>query len=179
MSAKSALRADVVRQRSLLRVDQREAAGRAIATAVADLLGAARRVAAYAAVGSEPQTASLLAARPDVLLPVLLPTGDLDWATGAGDLRTSPRGLLEPGGRRLGPDAIADCDLVLVPALAVDAAGNRLGRGGGSYDRALRRTTGLTIAVLYDEEVVDSVPTEAHDVPVAGVVTPSYGLLRF
>ena len=65
------------------------------------------------------------------------------------------------------------CDVVLVPALAVDARGNRLGRGGGSYDRALRRATGLTIAVLYDGEHVDAVPTEPHDVAVGALVMPT------
>ena len=60
-----------------------------------------------------------------------------------------------------------------MPALAVDGEGNRLGRGGGSYDRALRRATGLTIAVLYDGERVDTVPAEPHDVRVHAVVTPS------
>jgi 5-formyltetrahydrofolate cyclo-ligase len=66
-----------------------------------------------------------------------------------------------------------------VPALAVDRTGNRLGRGGGSYDRALRRATGLTIALLYDEDLVDVLPAEPHDVPVAAAVTPSYGLVHF
>jgi 5-formyltetrahydrofolate cyclo-ligase len=67
---------------------------------------------------------------------------------------------------------------VLVPALAVDRHGNRLGRGGGSYDRALARATGLTVAVLYDGELVDLLPVEPHDVPVNAVVTPRSGLVR-
>jgi 5-formyltetrahydrofolate cyclo-ligase len=62
---------------------------------------------------------------------------------------------------------------VLVPALAVDDRGNRLGRGGGSYDRALARAAGLTIAVLYDGERVAALPTEPHDIPVQAVVSPS------
>ncbi|MCA1711851.1 MAG: 5-formyltetrahydrofolate cyclo-ligase, partial [Actinobacteria bacterium] len=124
-----------------------------------------------------PGTTSLLALRDDVLLPVLLPDDDLDWAVGR-DLRPGPRGLLEPVGPRLGVAAISSCDLVLVPALAVDVAGTRLGRGGGSYDRALRRATGRTIALLHDGELVERLPADPHDVPVTAAVTPSGGLLE-
>jgi 5-formyltetrahydrofolate cyclo-ligase len=99
-----------------------------------------------------------------VLLPVLLPDRDLNWATS--------------DGRLLGPDAIAGCDVVLVPALAVDRTGNRLGRGGGSYDRALRRARGLTIAVLYDGELAEALPAQPHDVAVGAVVMPTSGLRR-
>jgi 5-formyltetrahydrofolate cyclo-ligase len=130
--------------------------------ALRDLLMVADRVAGYAALRSEPPTAGALALCRHVLLPVLLPDRDLDWAAADGTL--------------LGPDAIAGCDVVLVPALAVDHSGNRLGRGGGSYDRALRRARGLTIAVLYDDELVDALPAERHDVTVGAVVTPSSGL---
>jgi len=69
---------------------------------------------------------------------------------------------------------------VLVPALAVDPAGNRLGRGGGSYDRALARVTPGTFvcALLYDGEVVDRVPADDHDRRVDAAVTQK-GLTRF
>ena len=80
----------------------------------------------------------------------------------------------------VGPDAVAAVDAVLVPGLAVDRRGNRLGRGGGSYDRALARVGGraFTCVVLHDGEVVDiPLPREPHDVPVAAAATPS-GLHR-
>jgi 5-formyltetrahydrofolate cyclo-ligase len=176
MQAKAAARDAVLHARGRLTVGEREAAGRAIAAALASVLERAGTVAAYVAVGSEPPTAPALELCTDVLLPVLLDDGDLDWARG--ELAPTRRGLLEPTGPRHGVDAIAACDVVLVPALAADRAGNRLGRGGGSYDRALRRATGLTIAVLYDEDLLDLVPVEPHDVAVEAVVTPSYGLLR-
>ena len=69
-----------------------------------------------------------------MLLPVLRPDGDLDWASyeGPDSLRPGPRGLTEPAEPPRGPGAIASADLVLVPALAVDHSGLRLGRGGGS-----------------------------------------------
>jgi 5-formyltetrahydrofolate cyclo-ligase len=172
MQAKAALRAAVLSRRAQLTAAERDAAGAAIAAALHDLLAGATRIAAYAPIGSEPPTAAALADCGPALLPVLQPDGDLDWGAGPGLTRTT-RGLLEPAGPRLGVGAIADCDVVLVPALAVDGDGNRLGRGGGSYDRALRRATGLTIAVLYDGERVDSVAAEPHDVRVRAVVTPS------
>lgn len=172
MQAKAAMRSALLAHRAQLTAAERTAAGDAIAAALHDVLTTATRVAAYASMGTEPPTTSLLALCRDALLPVLLPDGDLDWGAGP-PVATTERGLLEPIGRRLGPHAIADCDVVLVPAVAVDRRGNRLGRGGGSYDRALRRTTGRTIAVLYDGEVVDAVPAEPHDTKVSAVVTPS------
>lgn len=177
MDAKGALREAVLSRRAALAAAEREAAGIAFAAALDALLGSARQVAAYVSVGTEPPTTQLLARLPGALLPVLLADNDLDWATGP--LRPAGRGLLEPTGPRLGREAIAGCDVVLVPALAVDRSGNRLGRGGGSYDRALRRATGLTIAVLYDDDLVDEVPVGPHDVPVRAAVTPSYGLVTF
>ena len=101
----------------------------------------AASVAAYVGVGSEPGTGPLLdalrAAGKRVLLPLLQPDNDLDWAVydSPADLRPAGRGLLEPVGPPLGPDAIATADVVLVPGLAVGRDGVRLGRGGGSYDR--------------------------------------------
>jgi 5-formyltetrahydrofolate cyclo-ligase len=176
MQPKAALRASALSRRTALSATERAAAGDAIAIALSDVLTAALRVAAYASVGSEPPTGAAIANCRDVLLPVLLPDGDLDWAHGPDGAPTG-RGLIEPGGPRLGVEAIEECDVVLVPALAVDVHGNRLGRGGGSYDRALRRATGLTVAVLYDGEYVEALPADPHDVPVRAVVTPSTGLV--
>jgi 5-formyltetrahydrofolate cyclo-ligase len=143
-------------------------------------------VAAYVPVGREPggpdlpeALAAALSPGSRLLLPVLLDDGDLDWAAheGAASLRHGPRGLREPAGPRLGADAIREAALVLVPALAVDQAGFRLGRGGGSYDRALARATAaVTVALLHDGEIVDSVPMEDHDQPVLAAVTPSNGV---
>lgn len=172
MQAKAAMRAAVLARRAGMPAAERIAAGEAIAAALHDVLTGAGRVAAYASIGTEPPTPATLALCREVLLPVLLADGDLDWGAGPA-LAATPRGLLEPTGPRLGAAAIAACDIVLVPALAVDGRGDRLGRGGGSYDRALRRTTGLTIAVVYDGELVDRVPAEPHDTRVGAVVTPS------
>jgi 5-formyltetrahydrofolate cyclo-ligase len=88
-----------------------------------------------------------------------------------------------PAGERLGPDAVTEADVVLLPGLAVDGRGMRLGRGGGSYDRVLARleragARPALLVLLYDAEVVAHVPEEPHDRPVDAVVTPS-GVRRF
>ena len=156
-------------------------------------LAHARTVAAYVSVGSEPGTLALLDALRErgvrVLLPALLPDNDLDWGAyaGEGSLARIQHGgkmaLFEPAGERLGPDAVTGADVVLLPGLAVDARGMRLGRGGGSYDRVLTRLERADahpalVVLLYDSEVVGHVPEEAHDRPVHAVVTPS-GVRRF
>ncbi|GAA4120722.1 5-formyltetrahydrofolate cyclo-ligase [Nocardioides fonticola] len=131
----------------------------------------AATVAAYVSLGSEPGTGPLLqalrAAGKRVILPVLLPDNDLDWAvhTGDADLAPARRGLLEPVGPTLGPDAVGTADAVLVPGLAVSLDGVRLGRGGGSYDRALGRVPvgTFTCVLLHDDEVGLDVPVEPHD----------------
>ncbi|MFG1989405.1 5-formyltetrahydrofolate cyclo-ligase [Actinoplanes sp. NPDC048988] len=138
-------------------------------------------IAAYVPIGTEPggpELITALAAHARVLLPVLLPDGDLDWALHSGSLERGPRGLLAPTGPRLGVEGIRQADLVLVPALAVDRQGLRLGRGGGSYDRALARISPgpLIVALLHDGELLDEVPAEPHDRPVHGVITPHGGL---
>ena len=139
----------------------------------------AATVAAYVSVSSEPGTGPLLdrlrSAGKRVILPLLQPDNDLDWTSYAGpeDLRTARRGLLEPTGSPLGHDALATADVVLVPGLAVGRDGTRLGRGGGSYDRALARVpAGTFVCVLLNsEEVLGSVPGEDHDRPVGAVAT--------
>ncbi|MDG4836581.1 5-formyltetrahydrofolate cyclo-ligase [Micromonospora sp. WMMD967] len=146
-----------------------------------------RRMTAYVPIGSEPGGADLpevlraaLPADAELLLPVLLADLDLDWAafTGPADVIAAGRGIREPTGARLGVDAVADAELVVVPALAVDHHGRRLGRGGGSYDRALARVpqATLTVVPLHDGELVDALPAEPHDRLVRAVVTPADGV---
>ncbi|MFS3127048.1 5-formyltetrahydrofolate cyclo-ligase [Nocardioides sp. Bht2] len=163
----------------------------AAAEQIADHLLASREVAlaatvaAYVSIGTEPGTGLLLdrlrEAGKRVLLPCLLADNDLDWALYDGDLRRARFGILEPAGERLGVEAVAGADVVLVPGLAVDRTGLRLGRGGGSYDRALGRVPQgtFTCVLLHDGEVRDHVPSEPHDRPVTAAVTPGGGLVRF
>ncbi|SEN09601.1 5-formyltetrahydrofolate cyclo-ligase [Actinacidiphila rubida] len=182
---KAALRSELLRVRRGLSADARDLAGTALESRVRDLpeLARAHTVAAYVSMGSEPGThgliESLRVAGRRVLLPVLLPDNDLDWARydGPDALRRTERGLLEPTGDRLGPQAVTEAEALLLPGLAVDRSGVRLGRGGGSYDRVLARLEAAgkspaLVVLLYANEVVESVPREAHDHLVDAVITP-------
>jgi 5-formyltetrahydrofolate cyclo-ligase len=183
---KAALRSRLLAARAELAAEQRTAAARAIRDALLERpeVQMAGTIAAYYSVGAEPDTRGLLFALwkrgSYVLLPLLRPDGDLDWASyeGPESLVPGPRGLLEPGEPPRGPGAVARADVVLAPALAVDRAGNRLGRGGGSYDRALARVGPLVplIALVYDAELLDRVPAEPHDVKVRAAVSPGAGV---
>jgi 5-formyltetrahydrofolate cyclo-ligase len=166
-------------RRSLVEVAESARAFAEHLVATADVQRAAT-VAAYISIGTEPGTGPLIdqlaAMGRRVILPVVLPDLDLDWAVYDGpDSLERRRGLLEPVGRRLGPEAVATADVVLTPGLAVDRTGMRLGRGGGCYDRALGRVPVGTFVctLLYGDEVVEEVPSAAHDRPVTAVVTPA------
>lgn len=145
-------------------------------------------VCAYLPFGTEPGSTALVdalaAGGARVLLPVIRPEpGPLDWAeyTGEADLVPSRfRGIREPGGKRLGTDAVAEAELVLVPALAVDHRGVRLGRGAGHYDRSLvfAAAGAALLAVVRDEELVERLPGEPHDVRMSGALTPGRGVLE-
>jgi 5-formyltetrahydrofolate cyclo-ligase len=180
-AAKLALRDQLVTARGRLGPAEIGVRARALAAVLmsAPEVRRAATVAAYVSVGREPGTGPLLdaltAAGKRVLLPLLMPDNDLDWAPylGADALAPAGRGLLEPVAPPLGPDAIATADAVLVPGLAVDRDGIRMGRGGGSYDRALGRVPvgTFTCVLLNAEEVVDRVPRAPHDRPVTAVAT--------
>ncbi len=142
-------------------------------------------VCAYLPVGREPGSVAgldaLRGAGHEVLLPVVPgAVGPLDWARycGPGSLAGGPLGLREPTGPRLGVASITRAGLVLVPALAADRCGVRLGRGGGYYDRTLplARAGVPLIALLYDGELVDELPAEPHDVRVTGALLPGTGV---
>ncbi len=188
---KAGLREELLGMRSRLTRDDVEKAGTVLARRALELpeLADAGTVAAYVSIGSEPGTRALLDALRErgvrVLLPVLLADNDLDWAEyeGAERLARARLGLLEPQGARLGVQAVLEADAVLLPGVAVDGRGTRLGRGGGSYDRVLARLEAAgarphLVVLLYDEEVVARVPREPHDHPVSAVVTPG-GVRRF
>jgi 5-formyltetrahydrofolate cyclo-ligase len=192
LNEKKALRTRLLAGRAAMSPEERGAAASALASSALALVSAAGAgtVACYVSMGSEPGTRPLLdALRADgvrVLLPVLLPDNDLDWAAyeGADGLAPARLGLLEPTGARLGPNAVSAADVVLLPGLAVDpATGVRLGRGGGSYDRVLARLAACgsparLVTLLFDAELVPDLPAEAHDRPVDAVVTPQR-TLRF
>ena len=166
--------------------DDRKIQDQAVRTHLAEVINERRpgTVAAYVPMVGEPGGPDLvpaLSAQVErLLLPVLRDDFDLDWAVYDGHLGPADRGLTEPDGPRLGPAAIAQADLVITPGLAASRAGMRLGRGGGSYDRALARvgSEALVLMLLYHGEIVDNLPAEPHDQPVGAAVTPT-GLVLF
>jgi 5-formyltetrahydrofolate cyclo-ligase len=181
MSGKRVLREAALAARAAMSVEARVAADEALVAAAGRLARGVGTVAGYLPLPREPGGPALVdalaSAAKALLLPVLRPDHDLDWArhdrtVAPGSVRAR---LHEPTGPRLGVSALATADLVLVPALAVDAAGIRLGRGGGSYDRALTRVRPhvAVVALLYDDEAVPVLPAEPHDRPVTAILTPT------
>jgi 5-formyltetrahydrofolate cyclo-ligase len=180
--AKSALRARFLARRANRTPGERRAAAAALTRALLEGLAGARTIAAFAPDETEPGAGRLPAAFTQlgarVLLPVTPDAGrDLRWAVDTGRLAPGRYGLLEPVGPRLGPTAIGAADVVVVPAVAVARDGIRLGRGGGYYDRALllARPDAVLVALVFDDELVDELPSEPHDRRVTAVVTPSGG----
>lgn len=183
---KGTLRRRQVAARTAMPDSIRNESGRLIRDHVLEMpqVTSAGTIAAYYSVGTEPDTRGLIFALwkrgSYVVLPVLLPDGDLDWASyeGPESLAPGPRGVLQPVEPVRGIGTVARADVVLVPALAVDVRGRRLGRGGGSYDRALARVGPQvpTIALLYDSELLPSVPAEEHDQAVRAVARPEQGI---
>lgn len=173
-ASKARLRAEVIAARKLLTdadIDAARASVREHVLARAERDGW-RTIAAYAPLRTEPGSLELLdalvARGVDVLVPFLLPDRDLDWLRWHGAAPVADPPLL-------GLAAITAADAVLVPALAVSPAGQRLGRGGGSYDRALARVEPRrpVAALVFEDELLDDVPADPWDRPVTSVVRPS------
>lgn len=169
---KQEVRARALLRRRMMGAKERDRADRAIAAGAARLaaLAASGPICAYRPFTTEPGGVHLLAAlagtRSQILLPVTRPDQDLDWVLYVPD---------DPGdGPLLGPEAIGTAALVLVPALAVDGTGVRLGRGAGCYDRALARVPAdvPVVALLYAGEYHAKIPAEPHDRRVTAVLTP-------
>ena len=181
-AAKAALRTQILDRRRTRPVQDRQSAAAGVTRALLRGLAGVRAFAAYVPDDEEPGHGRIPAAFTQlgarVLLPVTPSDGrELGWAVDTGRLGPGRHGLLEPIGPRLGATAVGTADVVVVPALAVARTGIRLGRGGGYYDRALQhaRPDAVVVALLFDDEFVDELPTEEHDRPVTAVVTPSGG----
>jgi 5-formyltetrahydrofolate cyclo-ligase len=185
--AKAALRRRIRVARAALTTEQQAEAGRLLRDAILSLpeTQMAGTVAAYYSTDTEPPTRGLVYALwkrgTYVLLPLLRSDGNLDWGSyeGPDSMTLASHGLLEPA-QAQARHSIASADLVLVPALAADRRGNRLGRGRGYYDRALTGVGSLipTIVLLYDGELLDHVPSGPLDHPVQMAAQPAAGLTR-
>lgn len=181
-SGKRGWRARLLATRAELSPGDLDAAADAVCRHVLERVGGRRRIAAYVPVGREPGSLRMLDALRDggteVLLPVVVADG-LDWARydGPAELVAGSFGTRAPSGPRLGRGAVATADAVLLPALAVDHGGVRLGRGGGYYDRALAvvPTGRPLIALLHDGELVLRLPADPWDRTVTAVVSPITG----
>jgi 5-formyltetrahydrofolate cyclo-ligase len=186
--AKSELRTALLRARRALPATQHEAEAAALCAHLPTLVSGGETVCAYVPVGTEPGSLELVE-RLDglgvrVLLPVTGAAGEeptaLRWGHyRAGGLVPARYGLLEPAPPWLDAGEVATAATILVPALAVDRRGVRLGRGAGFYDRTLPLADrqARLIAVVRDEEVVDSLPAEPHDVPMTHALTPGLGVV--
>jgi 5-formyltetrahydrofolate cyclo-ligase len=142
-------------------------------------------LAAYLSTPDEPPTREFLSWACGrgirVILPISRADGLLDWAPyDASDEMADIQGMPAPTSDVLSPMTINDVGLILVPAATVDRSGMRMGWGQGYFDRTLGSMEACppVYAVIFDEELVDSVPSEVHDKRVNGVVTPS-GVVRF
>jgi 5-formyltetrahydrofolate cyclo-ligase len=183
-SAKAELRAAILERRRQRSDEARTEAAHAIAAhLLAAAVSQADTVATYLSMASEPGTgpliAGLLARGTRVIVPVVRPEHQLRWVTydPAARAARSPLGIDEPDGELLGADALTEAGLVVVPALAVDERGTRLGRGAGYFDRALAQVTAPVCAVVYSDELIDHLPVEVHDRPVDLVATDA-GIFR-
>lgn len=184
---KRALRAELRERRRVTPAARRAADTAALTQNLVDLVTdlGARSLSAYLSTPDEPDTREFLNWTGEqgirVLIPVSRTDGLLDWAPYDGDAEdTDVLGMPTPTTELLGPIAINEVDLILVPAAAVDRTGMRMGWGMGYFDKTLGSMEACppVYAVIFDDELVDSVPRERHDMPVTGVVTPG-GIVSF
>ncbi len=188
-ASKAALREQLLAARSCVAEAVWAAEARMLGEHLEPLVSSGSTVCAYVPLNTEPGSIEMLdmllrrSAR--VLLPVARTTAEevplpLRWGEYRPDALNRGRwGLLEPAGPWLPESALAEASLVLVPALAVDRRGVRLGRGRGFYDRSLpnRDPRSSLVAMVRDEELVDELPADPHDVPMTHALTPRRGMI--
>jgi 5-formyltetrahydrofolate cyclo-ligase len=186
---KAELRAAILSARRALPPQEHDAEAHVLGRHVLALVADGQTVCAYVPVGSEPGSVALIDSLQRRNIQVLLPIARYDTAGipqplqwgeyRPGNLVEARFGLREPSEPWLSPDAVATASVILVPALAVDRAGVRLGRGAGFYDRTLLLAdpTARLVAVVRDDELVDRLPAEPHDVRMTHALTPRRGLV--
>lgn len=186
---KSALRRRLLAARLATAGDVHAAEAAALADHLTELQITGGTVCGYVPVGTEPGSTAMLDALARrglrVLLPVVRTSANgepmpLMWGEYRPDaLLPAGFGLREPAAPWLPATALGEATLVLVPALAVDRRGVRLGRGAGFYDRSLplRDPGARLLAVVRDTELLDELPAEPHDVPMTHALTPQRGVV--
>jgi 5-formyltetrahydrofolate cyclo-ligase len=184
------MRTAILASRRAVTKEVHEAEADALCGHLPGVIEAEQIVCAYVPIGFEPGSIAfvdtLLQLGVHVLLPVASDDADgvpqpMRWgAYLPGGLLAARMGLQEPREPWLPPAAVADAAVVFVPALAVDRAGARLGRGAGFYDRTmgLAGPAARLVAVVRDDELVDEIPAEPHDVPMTHALTPGRGLVE-
>ena len=181
-NAKRALRADLRERRRIRTASERQHADAALTQNLIALTTSfgSRSLAAYLSTPNEPGTRDFVAWACEqgirVLLPVSRIDGLLDWAPyDGGSEESDALGMPVPTSELLGPIAINEVDLIIVPAASVDRLGMRMGWGQGYFDKTLGSMESCppVYAVIFDHELVDTVPSERHDQRVNGVVTPA------
>lgn len=179
---KAEFRKHILAARRAVTAEVQAAEAQALQTHLPLLMAGVDTVCAYVPVGFEPGSVAMLDALAGVrvLLPIARDGRPMQWGEyRPGELVTAPFGLREPAPPWLPAESIGEAAFVLVPALAVDRRGVRLGRGAGFYDRALPLAdpTARLVAVVRDDELVDALPAEPHDVAMTHALTPGLGLL--
>lgn len=177
---KRALRAEIRERRRITPSHEREAATAAVTSHLTELATGIRSMAAYLSTPDEPNTRDFLAwacaSGIRVLIPYSREDGLLDWAPYDGKEEAEDvQGMPVPTTELLGPIAINNVDLIVIPAACVDRTGMRMGWGRGYFDKTLGSMERCppVYAVIYDNEFLDEVPKEVHDQPVNGVITPT------
>jgi 5-formyltetrahydrofolate cyclo-ligase len=183
IASKVSLRRSLLAARRLRSAADRTQSAAAIAAHASSIgaLSAARRVAGYLSSPTEPGTGELIEALQargiEVIVPRSMPDFSMQWAQASASTQLGAASMPEPTAPTIAGDPLADCHIAFVPALAVDHAGHRLGRGAGFYDRALASFSGIICAVVFTEELLPVVPHEDHDVCMHMALTPS-GVFR-
>lgn len=182
---KDELRKAILRRRRALTAEQRQADADALTRRIPELVVSGDVVCAYMPIGTEPGSPAMLdaltEAGAEVFLPVTRRDAPLSWGRyRSGHLTEAQFGLLEPDPPHLPPAAIGQARVILVPALGVDRAGVRLGRGAGFYDRSLPLAApdASLVAVVYDDDLLPALPAQPHDVPMTHALTPTSGLVK-
>lgn len=183
------MRAAILAARRAVTREVHQAEAEALCGHLGDVISRDQTVCAYVPIMFEPGSIAmldkLLQLGTRILLPVARSDADgvpmpMQWGRyRPGELAPARLGLREPQEPWAAAETIAGAAVVLVPALAVDRAGVRLGRGAGFYDRTLplAQPSARLVAVVRDDELVSAIPAEPHDVPMTHALTPRQGLV--